>query len=68
MPLTIIIKNKLKSRGRSDYHKMLKEEGWGGAGMTDEQADKSDFLERKVYSEGVTAPTNFRTVDLDHVK
>lgn len=65
MAITIIVKNKLKSRGRSDYHKMLKAEGWGGAGMTDEQADKSEFLERKIYSEGFTRPTSLRTVDLE---
>lgn len=68
MPLTIIVKNKLKSRGRSDYHRMLKEEGWGGAGMTDEQADKCDFLERRAKSLGVDKETSFRAVDLDKIK
>lgn len=68
MPLTIIVKNKLKSRGRSDYHKMLKEEGWGGAGMTDEQADKSEFLERQVKASGIDRETSFRTIDIDKVK
>ena len=68
MPLTIIIKNKLKSRGRSDYHKMLKDEGWGGAGMTDEQAEKCEFLERKARADGIDKTTSFRTLDIDSVK
>lgn len=68
MAITIIVKNKLKSRGRSDYHKILKEEGWGGAGMTDEQADKSEFLERQAKANGIDATTSFRTIDLDKVK
>jgi len=65
MPLTIIVKSKLKSRGRSDYHKMLKDEGWGGAGMTDEQADKCEFLERMAKKEGIDRPTSFRQHQID---
>jgi hypothetical protein len=68
MPLTIIVRNKLKSRGRSDYHRILKSEGWGGAGMTDEQADKCAWLEQKVKSEGIDKTTSFRTLDIDKVK
>jgi hypothetical protein len=68
MGLTLIIRNKLKSRGRSDYHKMLKDEGWGGAGLTDEQADKCDFLERRARSKGFDKPTSFRGQQIDEVK
>lgn len=68
MALTIIVKNKIKSRGRSDYHKMLKSEGWGGAGMTDEQAEKCEWMERKAKAEGIDAPTSFRAIDIDAVK
>jgi hypothetical protein len=68
MPITIIVKNKLKGRGRSDHHRMLKGEGWGGAGMTDEQADKCDWLERKAKSEGIDVPTSFRATEIDKVK
>lgn len=67
MPLTIIVKSKLKSRGRSDYHRMLKDEGWGGAGLTDEQADKCEFLERKAKSVGIDKETNFKQHHLDKV-
>jgi hypothetical protein len=68
MALTLIVRNKLKSRGRSDYHKMLKEEGWGGAGLTDEQADKCEFLERKAKAEGIDKQTSFRGHKIDEVK
>lgn len=68
MALTIIVKNKLKSRGRSDDHRMLKYEGWGGAGLTDEQADKCDWLERLAKSEGIDRPTHFRSAEIDKVK
>lgn len=68
MPLTIIVKNKLKSRGRSDYHKILRNEGWGGAGLTDEQADKCEFLERKAKALGVDKETSFRATTIDEVK
>lgn len=67
MPVTIIVKNKLKSRGRSDYDKILRKEGWGGT-MTEEQADKCDFLERKAKSEGIDKPTSFRQHQIDSVK
>jgi hypothetical protein len=68
MALTLIIRNKLKSRGRSDYHKMLKDEGWGGAGLTDEQADKCEFLERRARVKGVDKETSFRGQEIDSVK
>ncbi len=68
MPLTIIIKSNLKSRGRSDDHRMLKDEGWGGAGMTDEQADKCAYLERLAKKEGIDKPTHFRTTEIDKVE
>lgn len=67
MALTIIVKNKLKSRGRSDHEKMLKDAGWGGT-MTEEQADKCEFLERKVKKEGVDKETSFRGHQIDAVK
>jgi hypothetical protein len=65
MGLTIIVKSKLKSHGRSDYHRVLKDEGWGGAGMTEEQADKCEFLERQAKKEGVDRPTSFRQHQID---
>jgi len=68
MGLTIIVKSKLKSRGRSDYHKVLKEEGWGGAGLTDEQADKCEYLERAAKKEGIDKPTSFRQHQIDEVE
>ena len=67
MPLTIIVKNKLKSRGRSDYEKVLKNEGWGVT-LTDEQADKCEWLERRAKADGVDAPTSFRATQIDSVK
>ena len=70
MPLTLIIKSKLKPRGRnrSDWHKILKDAGWHGAGLTDEQADKSDFLERMAKKEGIDKTTNFKQSDIDHLE
>ncbi len=68
MSLTLIIKSKLKSRGRSDDHRMLKEEGWGGAGLTDEQADKCEFLERLAKKEGIDRSTSFRQHQINKVK
>lgn len=68
MGLTLIIKSNLKSRGRSDDHKMLKDEGWGGAGMTDEQADKCEFLERVAKKEGIDKVTSFRAHQIDKVE
>jgi len=67
MPLTIIVKSKLKSRGRSDYEKQLREE-WGGGSMTEEQADKCEFLERKAKAEGIDKTTSFRANQIDSVK
>jgi hypothetical protein len=67
MALTIIVRNKLKSRGRSDYHKILKDAGWGGAGLTEEQADKCEFLERKAKKLGVDKETSFRGHQIDSV-
>lgn len=67
MSLTIIVRNKLKSRGRSDYDKMLRAEGWGGT-MTEEQADKAEFLERKLKAEGVDKETCLRAIQIDSVK
>lgn len=68
MPITIIIKSGLKSKGRSDYHKMLKDEGWGGAGLSDEQADKCAYLERLAKKEGIDRETHFRTTEIDKVE
>jgi hypothetical protein len=65
MALTIIVRNKLKNRGRSDYHKMLKDEGWGGAGLTNEEADKCEFLERQAKKAGIDRPTSFRHYQID---
>ena len=65
MSITIIVRSKLKSHGRSDDHKMLKDEGWGGAGLTDEQADRCEFLERQAKAEGVDKPTSFRQHQID---
>jgi hypothetical protein len=68
MSLTLIIRSKLKSKGRSDAHKMLKDVGWGGAGLTDEQADKCEYLERKAKEAGIDRPTSFRAHQIDQVK
>jgi hypothetical protein len=68
MGLTIIVRSKLKSRGRSDDHKMLKEEGWGGAGLTDEQAEKCEYLERRAKKLGIDKTTCFRQNQIDEVK
>lgn len=65
MPLTIIVKSKLKSHGRSDVHRELKDAGWGGAGLTDEQADRCEFLERMAKKEGVDRGTSFRQHQID---
>ena len=65
MGLTLIIKSNLKSHGRSDHHRVLKDMGWGGAGLTDEQADKCEFLERQAKKEGVDRPTSFRQHQID---
>jgi hypothetical protein len=68
MGLTLIIRSNLKSRGRSDDHKILKDEGWGGAGLTDEQAEKCEFLERKAKKLGIDKKTFFRQNQIDEVK
>lgn len=68
MGLTIIVRNKLKSRGRSDDHQVLKDEGWGGAGLTDEQADRCEFLERMVKKAGIDKETSFRAHQIDSVE
>lgn len=67
MALTIIVRNKLKSRGRSDYEKVLRSEGWG-ATMTDEQMDKCEYAERKLKAAGVDATTSLRASQIDSVK
>lgn len=68
MALTLIIKNKLKSRGRTDIHKVLVDAGWGGAGLTDEQVDKCEFMERQAKKKGIDKETSFRQIDIDRVK
>ena len=68
MGLTLIIRSKLKSRGRSDYDKMLRSEGWGGAGLTEEQADRCEFLERQAKKLGIDKTTSFRQHQIDQVK
>jgi len=70
MPLTLIIKSKLKPRGRnrSDWHKIMKAEGWQGAGLTDEQADKSEFLERMAKKEGIDKQTFFKQSEIDKLE
>ena len=68
MRLDVDYSNKLKSKGSSDYHKILKDEGWGGAGLTDEQADKCEFLERKAKVSGIDKTTHFRQHQIDRVK
>ncbi len=68
MSLTLIIRSKLKSRGRSDYDKMLRAEGWGGAGLTEEQADKCEYLERRAKKLGIDKTTHFRAHQIDTVK
>ena len=67
MALTLIVRNKLKSRGRSDYEKTLKDAGWGGT-MTPEQEDKCDYLERKAKAAGIDKATSFRQHQIDQVK
>ena len=67
MPLTIIIRNKLKSRGRSDHERMLRDSGWG-ATMSDEKLDKCEYLERKAKSEGIDRETSFRANQIDSVE
>ncbi len=67
MGLTLIIRSKLKSRGRSDYDKMLRVEGWGGS-MTEEQKDKCEFLERAAKKAGIDKTTHFRAHQIDSVK
>jgi hypothetical protein len=64
MPLTIIVKSKLKSRGRSDTEKMLRKEGWGQT-LTDEQLDKCEFIERMVKKEGADRTTCLRAHQID---
>lgn len=68
MPITIIVRSGLKSRGRSDDHKMLKDEGWDGAGLSDEQADKCEWLERQAKKFGIDKETNFKQSQIDAVK
>ena len=67
MPLTIIVRNKLKSVGRTDHERILKDAGWGGT-MTDEQADKCDYLERRAKKLGIDRSTAFRGHQIDRVK
>jgi len=68
MGLTIIVRSKLKNHGRSDDHRMLKDNGWGGAGLDEEQVDKCEFLERKAKKEGIDKTTSFRRHQIDMVK
>ena len=68
MGLTIIVNSKLKSRGRSDDHRILLDEGWGGAGLTEEQADKCNYLERRAKKVGIDRPTHFRQHDIEKVR
>jgi len=67
MPLTLIIKSKLKSRGRSDMERILYDEGWGRS-LTEEQLDKCEFLERMAKKAGIDKKTNFRQDQIDGVK
>jgi len=67
MALTIIVRSKLKSRGRSDYERILRDEGWGG-GLTEEEADKCNFLERQAKKSGIDKPTFFRGTQINRIK
>jgi hypothetical protein len=67
MGLTLIIRSKLKARGRSDIDKMLRKEGWGQT-MTEEQADRAEFIERQLYKNGVKRPTHLSAHQIDKAK
>ena len=63
MSFGIIIKDKPKiPRQRSEVHRIMQSEGWGGAGLSNEQADKCKFLEKHIGKK------HFTQKEIDKVK
>lgn len=66
--MDFIIKWKSGLKGtRSDRESELRRSGWGGS-MTEEQADKCRFLEKKIKNDTGAAPSNLPQHIVDEVK
>ncbi len=63
----IVKKGKPRGRTRSSIEKRLEGEGWGRT-MTDEQRDKSEFLERCAKEKYGADSTHFKKHHVDEVK
>lgn len=63
----IIKKAKPKGQTRSSIDRQIESE-WGTRTMTDEQRDKSEFLERKVKEKHGADKSQFKQHHIDRVK
>lgn len=63
----IIKKGKPKGRTRSTIEKQLEKEGWG-TGLTEEQIDKCEYLEREVKEKYDADKSLFKQHHIDKVK
>ena len=63
----IIKKSKPKGQTRSSVDRII-EDAWGTRTMTDEQRDKSEFLERKVKEKYGADKSQFKQHHIDRVK
>ena len=63
----IIKKGKPKGRTRSAIEKQLEKEGWG-TGLSEEQIDKSAFLEREVKDRYGADKSFFKQHHVDKIK
>lgn len=63
----IIKKAEPKGRTRSSVESELREAGWGQS-MTDEEQDKSKFLEREVKEKYGADTSHFKKHHIEHVK
>ncbi len=69
MGLTIIVKDvKPKGQRRSEIDKKLVSEGWGSTFRNHEEADKYEYIERKVKSKYGSDVSSVRGVLINRVK
>ncbi len=69
MGLTIIVKDvKPKGQRRSEIDKKLVSEGWGSTFRTPEEADKCEYIERKVKGKYGSDVSSVRGVLINKVK
>ncbi len=69
MGITIIVKDtKPKGQRRSEIDKKLVSEGWGSTFRSSEEADKCEYIERKVKSKYGSDVSSVRGILINRVK